>query len=290
MRDGLIIKGYGGFYYVRSGQEIWCCRGRGRLRQDQNLLTGDRVLFTPLEKGEGIIEKINERKNALPRPPVTNVDQVILVVSLAHPDPNLKLLNRSLVLCEVEKLSVVICFNKIDLLDQEQAKDLEDIYRGAGYDAVFTSALYGYGLGRLQEAIAGKVSVLSGPSGVGKSTLLNSLDPGLSLETGEISRKLKRGKHTTRYVELIPLCGGFVADTPGFSSLELPLMNRVELGRCFPEINKFAAQCRFDDCIHLDEPDCEVKNALEKGLISRVRYHDYKQFLEEIISKERIYE
>jgi ribosome biogenesis GTPase len=142
----------------------------------------------------------------------------------------------------------------------------------------------------LRQVIAGKISVLSGPSGVGKSTLLNSLDPNLSLETGEISRKLKRGKHTTRYVELIPLCDGFVADTPGFSSLELPTIKRTELGRCFPEINEFAGQCRFYDCIHLDEPDCEVKNALEQGLISRARYHDYKQFMEEIISKERIYE
>ncbi len=289
MREGLIIKGYGGFYYVRSGVETWCCRGRGRLRQAQDLLTGDRVLFTPLEKGEGVIEEIKERKNALPRPPVANVDQVIPVVSLAHPEPDLKLLNRSLVLCELEKLSVVICFNKIDLLDPEQAKDLEDIYRKAGYNSIFTSALYGYGLEKLRQVIAGKISVLSGPSGVGKSTLLNSLDPNLSLETGEISKKLKRGKHTTRYVELIPLCDGFVADTPGFSSLKLPSMERVELSRCFPEINEFASQCRFYDCIHLEEPDCEVKNALDKGLISSARYNDYKQFLQEIISKERIY-
>lgn len=292
MREGLIIKGYGGFYYVRTGEKTWCCRGRGRLRLGQNLLTGDRVQFTPLDldKGEGVIEEIKERKNALPRPPVANVDQVISVVSLAHPDPDLKLLNRSLVLCELEKLSIVICFNKIDLIDSSQAKDLEDIYRKAGYHTVFTSALEGRGLEQLRQVIAGKISVLSGPSGVGKSTLLNSLDPNLSLETGEISRKLKRGKHTTRYVELIPLCDGFVADTPGFSSLELPTIKRTELGRCFPEINEFAGQCRFYDCIHLDEPDCEVKNALEQGLISRARYHDYKQFMEEIISKERTYE
>ncbi|MGB4504971.1 MAG: ribosome small subunit-dependent GTPase A [Syntrophaceticus sp.] len=287
--EGLIIKGYGGFYYVRSGEETWCCRGRGRLRRGQNLLTGDRVIFTPLEKGEGVIEEVKERKNALPRPPVANVDQAVLVVSLANPDPDLKLLNRSLVLCELEKINVVICFNKIDLLDLGQAKDLEDIYNRAGYTTIFTSALYGYGLERLRQVIAGKVSVLSGPSGVGKSTLLNSLDPNLSLKTGEISKKLKRGKHTTRYVELIPICGGYVADTPGFSSLELPSMKRDELGRCFPEFHEYAGQCRFYDCIHLDEPDCEVKKALEKGLISDIRYYDYKQFLEEIISKERIY-
>lgn len=290
MREGLIIKGYGGFYYVRSGKETWCCRGRGRLRREQSLLPGDHVLFTPFEKGEGVIEAIQQRKNALPRPPVANVDQVILVVSLAHPDPDLKLLDRSLVLCELEKLSVIICLNKIDLLDSGQTKDLKGVYQKAGYSTIFTSALYGDGLEKLGQALAGKVSVLSGPSGAGKSTLLNSLDPSLSLATGEISKKLKRGKHTTRYVELIPLCGGFVADTPGFSSLKLPSMKRSELGCCFPEINDFAAQCRFYNCIHLDEPNCGVKNALEQGLISSTRYHDYKQFLEEIISKERIYE
>jgi ribosome biogenesis GTPase len=290
VREGLIIKGYGGFYYVRSGEETWCCRGRGRLRRERSPLPGDYVLFTPLERGEGVIESIQQRKNVLLRPPVANIDQVVLVVSLASPDPDLKLLNRSLVLCELKKLGVVVCLNKIDLLEPGQAENLADIYRKAGYSTIFTSALYGDGLDKLHRVISGKVSVLSGPSGVGKSTLLNSLDPNLSLETGEISRKLKRGKHTTRYVELIPLCGGFIADTPGFSSLELPAMERTELSSCFPEMNQFSGKCRFGDCIHLDEPDCAVKKAVETGLISEARYQYYKQFLQEIISKERIYE
>lgn len=289
MKEGLIIKGYGGFYYVSSGEETWCCRGRGRLRRIQSLLPGDHVQFTPLENGEGVIEAIKERKKVLHRPPVANVDQVIHVVSLAKPEPDLKLLDRSLVICELERLSVIICFNKIDLLNSERAEELESIYRKAGYHTICISALFGHGMEKLCQALAGKISVLSGPSGAGKSTLLNSMDPNLSLETGEISKKLKRGKHTTRYVLLIPLCDGFVADTPGFSNLELPPMKRVDLACCFPEINEFADQCRFYDCIHLDEPDCAVKNALDKRLISSNRYENYKHLLQEIISKERIY-
>ena len=289
MREGIILKGYGGFYYIKSGNETWRCRGRGRLRREQVLLAGDWVLFTPLKEGEGIIESIKPRKNELPRPPVANVDQVINIVSLAEPMPDLKLLDRSLVLCELKKLEVLICFNKVDLVDEKKARQLMEIYQQAGYKTDLTSALYGNGLDLVCPHLAGKVSVLSGPSGAGKSTLLNALDPNLKLKTGEISKKLKRGKHTTRYVELLELCGGFVADTPGFSNLELPPMRREELGRCFPEIHQLSSQCRFVDCLHINEPDCGVKDALEKGMISTIRYQGYQQLLAEVIDKERIY-
>ncbi len=289
MREGLIIKGYGGFYYIKSGQQTWCCRGRGRLRRKQSLLPGDWVLFTPHGQDEGVIEEIRPRKNELPRPPVANIDQVIMIVSLAQPEPDLKLLDRSLVLCELKDLDVIICFNKTDLVDDEKPQMLAEIYQNAGYKTILTSALYGSGLECVCQNMADKVSVMSGPSGAGKSTLLNALDPSLELKTGEISKKLKRGKHTTRYVELLEVCEGFVADTPGFSSLELPRVRREELSRCFPEIDQFAEQCRFDDCLHLNEPDCGVKDALEKGIISTIRYQDYQQLLEEVISKERIY-
>jgi len=289
VREGLVLKGYGGFYYVKSGNENWCCRGRGRLRREQAILPGDWVLFTPLKEGEGVIESVKPRKNELPRPPVANIDQVIHIVSLAQPLPDLKLLDRSLVLCELKKLDVVICFNKADLVDKKDARELMEIYEHAGYKTVLTSALYGSGLDIVCKNLEGKVSVLSGPSGAGKSTLLNALDPKLKLKTGEISRKLKRGKHTTRYVELLELCGGYVADTPGFSNLELPPMRREELGRCFPEIYQLAGQCRFDDCLHINEPDCGVIDALEKGMISTIRYQGYQQLLEEVIVKERIY-
>lgn len=289
MREGLVLKGYGGFYYIKSGGETWCCRGRGRLRREQTILAGDWVLFTPLKEGEGIIESIKPRKNELPRPPVANIDQVIHIVSLAKPVPDLKLLDRSLVLCELKKLDVLICFNKADLIEENEARQLMEIYQQAGYKTVLTSALYGSGLDFVCQNLEGKVSVLSGPSGAGKSTLLNALDPKLKLKTGEISRKLKRGKHTTRYVELLEICGGFVADTPGFSNLELPPMRREELGRYFPEIYQLAGQCRFVDCLHINEPDCGVIEALEKGMISSIRYQDYQQLLEEVMVKERIY-
>lgn len=290
MEEGLIIKGYGGFYFVRSGKETWQCRGRGRLRRGISPLPGDRVLFTPQGQREGLVEVILPRKNTIPRPPVANVDQMILVVSLARPDPDLKLLDRSLVLCEIENLEVLICFNKIDLVARERAESLEEIYRKAGYRTLRTSALKEIGLTKLRHSLAAKISVLSGPSGAGKSTLLNALDPGLSLATGEVSRKLKRGRHTTRHVQLLPIGEGYVADTPGFSNLELPPMKRTDLGRYFPEINEYAGKCRFLDCLHIDEPDCEVKSALKQGAISNIRYQDYQKFLGEVIDKERIFE
>lgn len=291
MEEGLVIKGYGGFYFVQCGKETWRCRGRGRLRRVDSLLAGDRVLFTKLEPGEGLIEAILPRKNTIPRPPVANVDQMILVVSLAQPEPDLKLLNRTLVLCEMRNLEILICFNKVDLVAREKAESLEEIYRKAGYHTLLTSALEKIGLTKLYQSLAAerKISVLSGPSGAGKSTLLNALDPGLSLATGEISTKLKRGRHTTRYVQLLPIGNGYVADTPGFSNLELPSMKRTELARYFPEIYEHAGKCRFLNCLHIDEPDCEVKNALKRGIISKIRYQDYQKFLGEIIDKERMY-
>ncbi len=289
MKEGLVIKGYGGFYYVQAEGKVWCCRGRGRLRLKQSLMTGDRVLFTPLDQENGVIEEIRERENSLQRPPVANIDQVILVVSLDKPTPDLKLLNRTLVACESEKLKIIIVFNKMDLVDEQVSRSLEGIYGQVGYHTVFVSALEGDGVEQLRQIIKGKISVLSGPSGVGKSTLLNSLDSSLSLKTQGISKKLKRGRHTTRYVELIAIGDGFVADTPGFSNLELPSLERTELANCFPEMRQYFGQCRFQDCIHLDEPGCAIKDALNQGLINKMRYDDYKQFMWEIIDKERTY-
>lgn len=289
MQEGLIIKGYGGFYFVRSSDKIWQCRGRGRLRLEVSPLPGDHVLFTPLDNGEGLIESILPRKNALSRPPVANVDQMILVVSLAQPEPDLRGLNRYLVLCELEKLPVLICFNKSDLATEEMSRSLAEIYEQVGYKTLLTSAFEKTGLLQLRRSLTGRVSVLAGPSGVGKSSLLNALEPGLALATGEISSKLKRGKHTTRHVELLPIGEGYVADTPGFSNLELPQMNRRDLSSYFPEFKEYAGQCRFFDCLHVDEPDCAVKSALEQGAISALRYQDYQKLLAEVIDKERIY-
>ncbi|HHW41481.1 MAG TPA: ribosome small subunit-dependent GTPase A [Syntrophomonadaceae bacterium] len=291
MHQGLIVKGYGGFYFVQSDRGICRCRGRGRLKMsEQSLLVGDHVLFTLVENGSGVIERVLPRKNTLSRPPVANVDQAILVFALANPEPDLKLLDRLLILCEVERISILICFNKADLVSGRFPSELAGIYRSAGYEVIFTSAVKKTGIESLREKVKGKISVVAGPSGAGKSTLLNALEPGMALKTGEISSKLKRGRHTTRHVELLPVAGGFIADTPGFSNLYLPDMKRTELGRYFPEISDLAGQCRFLDCLHYQEPDCAVKAAIDKGIISRCRYQNYVTFLAEVMARERIYE
>ena len=290
MLEGLLIKAYGGFYYVQAGDQTWELRARGRLRRgDQSPVVGDRVLFTPLQNGSGMLESILPRRNVLLRPRVANVDQVLLVVPLAQPEPDLNLTDRMLVCCQAEQLQTQICFNKLDLVSQENAESLLSIYRDAGYPVFFTSTLRGTGLETLHQAIAGKVSVLAGPSGAGKSTIINALDSRMAQGTGEISHKLKRGRHTTRHVELLPVAGGFIADTPGFSNLELPRLGRVELGEYFPEIKSLAGSCRFMDCLHHNEPDCAVKEALKKGLIGASRYQNYLSFLTEVMMKERTY-
>lgn len=291
MNAGIIVKGYGGFYFVQSENKIWRCRGRGRLRYEkQRLLPGDHVQFEPLGTEEGIIEMVLPRKNVLHRPLIASVDQAVLVISLAQPEPDLKLLDRLLVLCGVKDIDVVICFNKLDLVPVLSATDLATLYQGIGYSIVLTCAIQGTGLKDLQELLKNKVSVLAGPSGVGKSTLLNALEPSLSLKTGEVSKKLKRGHHTTKYVELLPIAGGLVADTPGFSNLDLPRIKRRELEFYFLEFSKFAEKCQFPDCLHLHEPGCAVRDALTQGNISSSRYQNYLELLSDVTFKEWIYE
>ncbi len=290
MKEGIIVKGYGGFFFVLSDGEIWRCRGSGRLRyEEQHLLAGDHVQFEPLGADEGVIKKVLPRRNMLIRPPVANVDQAIIVFSLAQPEPDLILLDRLLVLCGYEGIDAVICFNKIDLVSSETASDFAGIYQKLGYPTVLTSATLGEGIEDLRKLLKDKISVFAGPSGVGKSSLLNSLEPGLSLKTGEVSRKLRRGRHTTRHVELLSVGGGLVADTPGFSNLELPQMKSTELGLYFPEIRELTAGCRFSDCLHLGEPDCMVKKALADGSLIASRYQNYLKLLSEIMQKERNY-
>jgi ribosome biogenesis GTPase len=313
MQEGLLIRAYGGFFYVQSGDRTWELRARGRLRRapgkkpavasgkaphqednrhgaaDQSPVTGDRVLFTPSEDGTGVLEAVLPRSNVLLRPRVANVDQVLLVVPLAQPEPDLKLTDRMLVCCQPEGLQPLICLNKVDLVGQPGARQLLEMYEGAGYQVLATSALVGTGLEDLRQAVRGKISVLAGTSGAGKTTIINALDPSLARLTGEISRKLKRGRHTTRFAELLPVAGGFIADTPGFSSLELPQLDRTALGRCFPEIDSLAGRCRFPDCLHHQEPECAVKEALDQGLIGASRYQNYLSFLAEVLLKERTY-
>lgn len=290
MQEGTIIKGYSGFYYVRSGDCTFECSLRGRLRlQEQNFLPGDRVKFTPTSSSRGVIEAVLPRVTELTRPPVANVDQVVIIQALASPEPNLALLDRMLVLAEHVGLDPLVCLNKADLVTGGSVENMVATYQQAGYRVLLTSALTGTGVAELKQHLRGRISVFAGPSGVGKTSLLNAVQPGLSLKTGAVSRK-QRGRHTTRHVELLDLeGGGLVADTPGFSNLELPVMARKDLMYDFPEIGKRAHQCRFSSCLHIQEPGCAVKEAVAAGEVAPSRYNHYREFLEEVQAKEKRY-
>ena len=285
--DGVIIKAYGGFYFVWLGGQVYPCAIRGKVRHLRgNVLVGDRVQVTLMSDGEAVIEDILPRSAELVRPPIANVDQAVIVFALSSPEPNTLLLDRFLVCAHVAGVTPVICFNKCDLMIDKF--DLAGVYEKAGLSVHWVSAITGAGITELNEILQGRISVFAGPSGVGKSSLLNVLQPGLALKTGEISNKLKRGKHTTRHVELIPLTkGGLVADTPGFSNLYLQSMPREELSTYFSEFAPFVEQCRFSGCLHYREPNCAVKEAVDYNAIPELRYRHYVVLLEEIIAGEK---
>lgn len=285
--QGTLIKGYAGFYYVYTTDRVWECSLRGRFRiQKQDFLPGDRVIILPGAGNKATIEKVLERRNYLPRPSIANVDQAILVFAHQTPDPDYNLLDRLLVQIARAGIDLLLVFTKIDLIKDLNDKNIE-YYRQIGYRVVNVSNKTGEGLKELPDYLTGKISVLAGPSGVGKSSLLNSLEPGRKLKTGLVSDKIGRGKHTTRHVELLPVAGGLVADTPGFSSLYLPEMKREELQNYFPEFDQYKGDCKFKSCLHDKEPACAVKEALEDSKILPTRYEHYLQFLQEVIAKER---
>ena len=270
--------------------EEFRCRARGRLRLDnRGLYVGDRAIFEPLTKDEGVLEKIEPRQTLLLRPPVANIEQVIIVTALQNPPISVQLLDRLLVLAESRQISAIIYFNKDDL-PHEDMSNLSNLYTHAGYIVYFTSAKFGQGIESLQKKLCGRISVLAGPSGAGKSSLINKIQPGLKLRVGDISEKNKRGKHTTRHVELLPLdCGGFVADSPGFSQLELDDISSNTLTNYFPEFIPFARECRFNTCKHAEEPDCAVKTAVSNAQIAQSRHENYLVFLSEVKQQERSY-
>lgn len=294
MPEGIIIKGYSGFYYVQTEERLWECSLRGKFRQKhlaQSFLPGDRVRITPLKGDKGVIEEVLPRQTELVRPPIANVEQGILVFACKDPDPDLNLLDRLLILTSLAGLEAVICFNKADRLTEEERHALAAPYRQAGYSVVEASAKTGLGVEEIRAILKDRVSVFAGPSGVGKSTMLNALEPNLALKTGAVSEKLGRGRHTTRHVELLALRdGGWVADTPGFSSLYLPPMERDQLASCFPEFLPYLGECRFNSCIHKTEPDCSLRAAVEEGKIDKDRYQQYLNFLDEVIANERRYD
>ncbi len=286
MYSGRLIKGIGGFYYVDVKGETFECKARGLFRKKKiTPVVGDYVEIDILDKEnkKGVLEKINNRHNELIRPSVSNVDQAVVVFAVTQPDPHLSLLDRFLVLAESQNLNIVICFNKIDLLEQEEYSKIINEYKSIGYKVILTSTNQKKGINELKNELKNKTTVFAGPSGVGKSTLLNSIHPGLKLQTGEISSKISRGKHTTRHAEIIPIEeDSWVVDTPGFSSLNMNFIEESQLELYFPEFMKCVDKCRFNTCKHINEPNCGVKDAVELNKISGSRYNNYIQFIEEI--------
>ncbi|WP_291581475.1 ribosome small subunit-dependent GTPase A [Clostridium sp. UBA6640] len=281
---GVIVKGIGGLYYVNVNGELYKCKARGKFRYN-NLtpMIGDNVEIS-IEKDSVSIEKIYQRKTELIRPAVANVTQAFVVFAFKHPNLNKDLLNKFLLLCEYNGLKAVVCFNKMDLVDEDK-NSIKDELESAGYEVLYLEAKNNKGLDKLKEKIKDNISVFCGPSGVGKSTILNSFIGKEVMQTGEISDKLKRGKHTTRHSELIEVEEGFLVDTPGFSSLELDFISKEELQYCFKEFDEYRDDCKFNNCAHYKEPKCGVKDALEEGKIHKSRYEFYIKTLEEIISR-----
>ncbi|MFC3882621.1 ribosome small subunit-dependent GTPase A [Bacillus songklensis] len=286
MLKGRIIKALSGFYYVLSDGKITQCRGRGVFRKQKvSPLVGDYVTFQAENELEGYILDIEERKNELIRPPIANVDQAVLVFSAIEPEFSPLLLDRFLVLVEANGIKPLICISKIDLVSDEKRPGIEKYaqdYRNIGYDVLLTSTITEDGISDLLPYLNECVTVVAGQSGVGKSSLLNALKPELELKTNDISASLGRGKHTTRHVELISVGTGLVADTPGFSSLEFINIELEDLSTCFPEMDRLSENCKFRGCLHLSEPKCAVKSALEEGDIPPYRYEHYTSFIEEI--------
>ncbi|PAD21057.1 ribosome small subunit-dependent GTPase A [Terribacillus saccharophilus] len=294
MPSGKIMKALSGFYYVLTEDgETYQCRGRGVFRKQKiTPLVGDQVEFEAETKQEGYVLDVGPRKNELVRPPIANIDQAIIVTSAAQPDFSTALLDRFLVLVESKAIEPVIFITKMDMLSADQLSRIEAFkkdYQQIGYSVEMLSSKEETNLEQVQLHMKDKISVIAGQSGVGKSSMLNAIDPRLDLETNEISESLGRGRHTTRHVELIPIGGGLVADTPGFSSLEFTELEAEELPSCFPEFRERQDDCKFRGCMHHKEPKCAVKLAVEAGDIPEYRYTHYLQFLEEIKSRKPRY-
>lgn len=285
---GKIIKSIAGFYEVHTGEDIYRCRARGVFRAlGVKPLVGDDVEIeitdTVSVPMEGNVVRLLPRRNELVRPNVANVDQALLIFAITHPAPSYNMLDRFLITMNQRNLPAILCFNKQDLATEQEIRELRETYESCGCRVLFVSVLAPETLGELRSIFRGKTTVLTGPSGVGKSTLINTICPGARMQTGELSRKISRGKNTTRHVEL--LTGEqdtYLVDTPGFTSLYLMDLEAEDLRHYYPEFEEYEGKCRFDGCVHRKEPGCAVHKALEQGKISRIRYRNYCELYEEL--------
>lgn len=289
---GKIMKGIAGFYYVHvPNQGIYECKARGVFR-NKNIkpLVGDNVEIEVIDQDtlKGNVVEVQPRKNELIRPLVANIDQVMVVFAVTDPDPNYNLLDRFLIAIERESIDICICFNKVDALDKERIKEIITVYELAGYRVIQTSVQSKKGLEVLSSELQDKTTVFAGPSGVGKSSIFNELQDQVSMETGAISEKIKRGKHTTRHAELIQINEtSYVVDTPGFSSIHFNDLQKEELGQYYIEFVQYEPYCKFQGCAHISEPNCGIKEAMEEGKISPVRYDNYRLIYEELKEQRR---
>lgn len=276
-KNGIILKGIGGFYYVEAAGAVYECKARGVFRKKRiTPLAGDRVQITVTDDGtENTVDEIFERKNFLKRPPVANIDSLIIVSSTVSPRPSTLVIDKLIAIAEYKGIEPVVVFTKTDL---EPAEKLLDIYKLAGISCAMVCNKTGEGVEEVRNLLNGKISAFTGNSGVGKTSLLNALDPNLSLATGAISEKLGRGRHTTRQAELFKTCGGYIVDTPGFSAWDLEkeqVIKKDELAECFREFRPYLGQCRFTTCSHTCDKGCRIIKAVEDGEISRSRHDSY---------------